>query len=61
LDPAELDPERIRRFLDLFQRVGTWPRAARCELRVLLDDRHLPSRTVASPDLVDEWARACGP
>jgi D-glycerate 3-kinase len=60
LDPAQLDPERIRRFLDLFQRVGTWPRGAGSELRVVLDDGHLPSRVVPSPDLVEEWARACG-
>jgi hypothetical protein len=41
--------------------VGTWPRAPRSELCVVLDEGHLPSRLVASPDLVDDWARACSP
>jgi D-glycerate 3-kinase len=58
-DPAQLDPARIRSFLELFERVGTWPRASRSEVVIQLGDDHLPLRVTPTPDLAAEWERAC--
>lgn len=58
LDPAEVDPLRVRRFLELFERVGGWPRAPRAEIVVHLGEAHLPTEIAPTPELADEWARA---
>jgi D-glycerate 3-kinase len=57
-DPETHDAARTRRFLDLFQRVGTWPRAAGPELSVALDDTHDCASVTPSSELVAEWQHA---
>lgn len=39
-DPSELEPERVRYFLDLFERVSSWQRKKRPEWIVELDAEH---------------------
>lgn len=56
-DPSELDPARTRQFLELFQRVGTWPRRKTSEWIVSLDEEHRIVSLTSSADPLASHAR----